>query len=122
MGTIGSGMWHTAKGFRNSPVGDRFSGAFQSVKFRAPVIGGNFAVWAGLFSTIDCALISVRQREDPWNAIASGAITGGLLTLRGGPAMATKNAIIGGVFLALIEAVAFGMNRLFAEQYRPPQA
>jgi mitochondrial import inner membrane translocase subunit TIM17 len=38
----------------------------MAIKARAPVLGGNFGVWGGLFSTYDCAVKSVRQKEDPW--------------------------------------------------------
>jgi import inner membrane translocase subunit TIM17 len=44
---------------------------------------GNFAVWGGMFSTFDCALIGIRGKEDPFNAIASGFLTGGVLAARG---------------------------------------
>ncbi len=53
------------------------------MKARAPVLGGNFAVWGGMFSTFDCSFAAIRQREDPWNSIMSGALTGGCLALRG---------------------------------------
>lgn len=120
MGSIGGGLWHFVKGYRNSPRGDRLKGAFNSMKYRAPVLGGNFAVWGSMFSTFDCALIQIRQKEDPWNAIMSGALTGGFLAARGGLSMSLKSALIGGIFLALIEGAALGMSRLMAEQYRPP--
>ena len=61
----------------------RLAGSFLSVRQRAPVIGGQFAVWGGLFSTIDCSLVYLRQKEDPWNSIMSGAATGGILSARG---------------------------------------
>lgn len=32
------------------------------------MLGGNFGVWGGLFSTFDCAVKGVRQKEDPYNA------------------------------------------------------
>jgi len=32
------------------------------------VLGGNFGVWGGLFSTFDCAVKGVRHKEDPYNA------------------------------------------------------
>lgn len=35
-------------------------------------------MWGGLFSTFDCTLVAVRKKEDPWNSIAAGAMTGGL--------------------------------------------
>jgi len=39
-----------------------------AIKARAPVLGGNFGVWGGLFSTFDCAVKGVRKKEDPYNA------------------------------------------------------
>ena len=56
------------KGFRNSPYGERRIGALTAIKARAPVLGGNFGVWGGLFSTFDCAVKGVRRKEDPYNA------------------------------------------------------
>jgi hypothetical protein len=32
------------------------------------VLGGNFGVWGGLFSTFDCAIKGLRKKEDPYNA------------------------------------------------------
>lgn len=61
----------------------------------------------------------MRQREDPWNSIISGALTGGVLAARGGPGAALRSAIVGGILLALIEGMGIALNRLFAEEYRP---
>ena len=76
----------------------------MAIKARAPVLGGNFGVWGGLFSTYDCAVKSIRQKEDPWkyvslayfpresiwdnanlfsSAIIAGFFTGGSLAVRG---------------------------------------
>lgn len=54
------------------------------VKYRAPITAGSFAVWGGLFSTIDCTLVHLRKKEDPWNSIISGAAAGGILAARRG--------------------------------------
>ena len=43
---------------------------------------GNFAVWGGLFSAIDCSMVYMRKKEDPWNSITSGALTGAILSVR----------------------------------------
>ena len=40
-------------------------------------------MWGGLYSSFDCALIAIRNKEDPWNSIGSGAITGAVLAARG---------------------------------------
>lgn len=62
--------------------GERFIGAISTIKARAPVTGGNFGVWGGMFSTFDCAVKGWRQKEDAWNAIISGFMTGGCLAAR----------------------------------------
>ena len=41
----GGAVWHSVKGFRNSPKNERLAGALTAVKGRAPILGGNFAVW-----------------------------------------------------------------------------
>lgn len=94
--------------------------SLSAIKTRSPIIAGNFAVWGGMFSTIDCTLVHFRKKEDPWNSIISGAATGGILAARNGvPAMA-GSAIIGGVLLALIEGVGILFTRLSADQFRNP--
>ncbi|PSR76497.1 hypothetical protein PHLCEN_2v8400 [Hermanssonia centrifuga] len=82
MGAVGGTIWHGIKGARNSPRGDRFVGAMSVIKARAPVTGGNFGVWGGMFSSFDCAVKGWRQKEDMWNAIISGFLTGGCLAAR----------------------------------------
>lgn len=82
MGAIGGGIWHGIKGARNSPRGERLVGSLGAIKARAPVLGGNFGVWGGLFSSYDCAVKGYRQKEDPWNAITAGFMTGGTLAFR----------------------------------------
>lgn len=91
------------------------------IKKRAPILGGkhktyvgSFALWAGLFSATDCALISIRNKEDAINQITAGAITGGMLAFRAGARIAFKNAMFGGVILAsisLVEIYMIKMNR-----------
>ncbi|XP_028044149.1 mitochondrial import inner membrane translocase subunit Tim17-B [Bombyx mandarina] len=123
MGAIGGGLFHSIKGFRNAPLGfsRKMLGSLAAVKERSPIVGGNFAVWGGMFSTIDCSLVYMRQKEDPWNSIMSGALTGGILAARNGvPAMA-GSALIGGILLALIEGIGIMFTRLTAEQFKPQQ-
>lgn len=121
MGAIGGSIFQAIKGFRNSPAGmsHRLSGSLTAIKARAPIIGGNFAVWGGMFSTIDCSLIKIRGKEDPWNAIMSGAATGGILAARNGPGAMAASALIGGVLLAMIEGVSILFTRFSSEQFRP---
>jgi len=106
MGCIGGFLWHLVKGMRNSPKGERWRGGMFNARGRAPILGGNFAVWGGTFSAFDCSLQYIRQRDDHWNAIASGFLTGGVLAARGGWKAASRNAVVGGVLLGIIEGVA----------------
>lgn len=93
-------------------------GSVAAVQQRAPILAGNFAIWGGMFSTIDCTLVHFRKKEDPWNSIISGAATGGILAARSGlPTMATS-ALIGGVLLALIEGIGILFTRMAAESFK----
>ena len=44
---------------------------------------GSFAMWGFMFSSTDCLLIYYRQKDDPFNAIIAGFVTGGVLAIRG---------------------------------------
>lgn len=99
-----------------APSGARLAGSLSAVQARAPVLGGQFAVWGGLFACCDCTLTAVRQKEDPWNSIISGAATGGVLAARAGPRAMASAAVVGGVLLALIE----GMGIMFTKMTAPP--
>lgn len=118
MGAIGGSIWHGIKGFRNAPCGERRINAIASIKARAPVLGGNFGVWGGLFSSFDCAVRGLRKKEDPWNAIIGGFLTGGALAVRGGARAARNNAIGCAVLLAVIEGVGIVLGRMLAENTR----
>ena len=113
-GAIGGGVWHLGKGALQSPRGSRLSGALGNCAARAPVMGGQFAVWGGLFACCDCSLSALRQKEDPWNSIMSGAATGGILAARAGPRAMASAAVVGGIILALIEGMGIWMNNYFS--------
>jgi len=89
-----------------------------AIKARAPVLGGNFGVWGGMFSTFDCAVKGVRKKEDPYNAIIAGFFTGGALAVRGGPRAIRNGAISCAILLAVIEGVGIGISRMMAENTR----
>lgn len=111
---IGGTIWHGIKGFRNSPYGERRIGAITAIKMRAPVLGGNFGVWGGLFSSFDCAVKGIRKKEDPYNAIIAGFFTGGSLAIRGGYKAARNGAIGCAVLLAVIEGVGIAFQKMLA--------
>ncbi|KAL8505625.1 hypothetical protein ACS0TY_016749 [Phlomoides rotata] len=112
MGAVGGAAFHFLKGIYNSPKGERLIGGSQAVPMNAPRVGGSFAVWGGLFSTFDCTMVYVRQKEDPWNSIIAGAATGGFLQMRQGLGAASRSALFGGVLLALIEGAGIMLNKV----------
>ncbi|XP_034980004.1 mitochondrial import inner membrane translocase subunit Tim17-A [Zootoca vivipara] len=119
MGAIGGGIFQAVKGFRNSPVGVnyRLRGSLTAIKTRAPQLGGSFAVWGGLFSMIDCSMVKARGKEDPWNSITSGALTGAILAARNGPVAMVGSAAMGGILLALIEGAGILLTRFASTQF-----
>jgi len=121
MGAIGGGAWNVFRGARNAPSGQRMLGALQAVKARSPVLGGNFAIWGGIFAVFDCSLVAIRQKEDPWNSIISGGLTGGVLAARAGPKTAAKNAFAGAFILAIIEGAGIMLTKAFAPPVATPE-
>ncbi|KAF6832693.1 mitochondrial import inner membrane translocase subunit [Colletotrichum musicola] len=114
MGAVGATIWHGVKGARNSPAGERRIGAMAAIKSRVPVIGGNFAAFGGLLGLYGCAVGGLRQKEDPWNAIAAGLLTGGSLAVRNGYRAARNNAIGCGMLMAVFEGVGIAVQRAAA--------
>eukprot|EP01084_Bolivina_argentea_P031334 57993_1 len=114
MGSIGGAVFHCIKGYRNSPPGliQRFRGSTKAIAARAPVLGGNFAVWGLCFSSFDCVYLHLRRKDDPLNAIAAGASTGAALAWRAGFSSMAKSALVGGVFLAVIEGLGLGLQKM----------
>ena len=84
MGTVGGSIFHGYKGFRNAPQGykHRLNGSFVTIRQKATLTGAGFAAWGGMFSVVDCSLAHLRQKEDAWNSVGSGFITGGILQVR----------------------------------------
>ncbi|XP_030374101.1 probable mitochondrial import inner membrane translocase subunit Tim17 1 [Scaptodrosophila lebanonensis] len=121
MGSAGGAAFQAIKGFRNAPSGldRRFLGSLAAIRARSASIGGNFALWGATFSAMDCSLVYYRGKEDPWNSIISGALTGGVLAARGGMTSMLSSALVGGVLLALIEGAGIAMARFSADSYRP---
>ena len=86
------------------------------VRNRAPFLGGNFGLWGGIFSSMDCLLISYRQKDDWMNAPIAGGITGAILSIRGGATVAFKQGMAGVAILLLIEGVGAIFGQYAARQ------
>lgn len=120
-GFVGGSVWHGIGGARNAPRGHMISSAVSRVKARVPILGGSFAIWGTLFSCFDCTFSNLRKKEDQWNAIASGFMTGGVLAARAGAKAAARNAVIGGVILAAIEGLNIAVSRMLVPMFEKNQ-
>ncbi|GBF93449.1 mitochondrial import inner membrane translocase subunit-like [Raphidocelis subcapitata] len=120
MGALGGGLWHTYRGLKNSPKGYKIAGTLETLRRESPRIGGNFANWGLMFSVFDCSCMYIRQKEDPFNAIMAGALTGGFLQIRSGLKPAFRSAVFGGVLLAVIEGLGITLSKMMAAP--PPGA
>jgi import inner membrane translocase subunit TIM17 len=121
IGAIGGGvLFHGFKGYRNSPRGDRWRGSLEAIKQRGPILGGNFAVWSGLFNACECVLNEYRPRDDIWNVVIAGAATGSILAARSGPRAMMISGAVGGIILAAMEGAGNLMNRLMSGKNYDP--
>ncbi|KAK6591010.1 mitochondrial import inner membrane translocase subunit tim17 [Cryptosporidium xiaoi] len=112
MGTIGGFITNFFKGMKySSNKLESISSGLLFARRSAASLGTSFAIWGGVFSSFDCLLSKMRGKEDHWNAILSGAATGGVLSIRNGLKTSLKSAMAGGFLLTVIEIVSIGMNR-----------
>ena len=121
MGALGGGIFHFVKGVRNAPkgIGNRLFEGANYVRVRAPITGGAFAMWGFTFSSIDCSMVAIRRKEDPFNSIFSGFATGFILAIRSGLPAALGQGIVGGIILGLIEGTMVVMNKWSDQQFEP---
>lgn len=52
-------------------------------------------MWGFTFSSVDCMLVKLRNKEDAWNSILAGGATGALLTIRAGVPTMIGSAVVG---------------------------
>jgi import inner membrane translocase subunit TIM17 len=104
-GCVLGALWYFAKGSYYAVRRERIKGGLMLLRSRAPILGGSFGLWAGVFSISCCIMVRIRQKEDPINSIIAGFSTGFILAIRGGLRTACRNALIGGIFLTIIEGL-----------------
>lgn len=119
MGAVGGSFFHAYKGYKSSPPGLRAVSMIKAVKFRAPLLGGSFAIWGTFYSGFDCSLMGIRGEDDMWNSIAAGFLTGGTLAIRQGPRQAFGAAAFGGIILGVIEGIQLVLSNAMASAAAP---
>jgi import inner membrane translocase subunit TIM22 len=66
--------------------------------------GRNFAVVGSVFSGTECAIEGLRAKNDIWNGVAGGCITGGILARKAGPQAVAVGCAGFAAFSAAIDA------------------
>ncbi|XP_048193778.1 mitochondrial import inner membrane translocase subunit Tim17-A-like [Perognathus longimembris pacificus] len=62
-------------------------------------------------------MVQVRGKEDLWNSIISGALTGSILAARNGLMAMIGSAAMGGILLALIEGAGTLLTRFASTEF-----
>ncbi|QHO32380.1 Mitochondrial import inner membrane translocase subunit [Arachis hypogaea] len=104
------------------PCPDRILDDIGSAFGMGAVGGSGFHFIKGFFNSPKGSRLvgASQEKEDPWNSIISGFATGGFLSLRQGPAAATRSAVFGGILLALIEGGMIMFNKAVSARQMPP--
>lgn len=63
----------------------------------------NFGMIGAAYAGTECCIEGLRARDDVWNSVAAGAVTGGILAIRGGPQAVALGAAGFAAFSAAIE-------------------
>lgn len=80
--------------------------------YRSSVSSGkNFAKVGAIFSGTECAIEGLRAKNDLWNGVAGGCITGGVLARNAGPQAAAVGCAGFAVFSAAIDAYMVSERR-----------
>jgi import inner membrane translocase subunit TIM17 len=105
LGLILGSMWNFMKGVYISPAKERIRGGILLAKRRAPITGGNFASWMGLFGFWQCSLLYATGQDSHANQILAGALTGGMVNLRGGWKYAQRGFFSGALFIGVFNMI-----------------
>lgn len=72
--------------------------------------GRNFAVVGSVFSGTECAIEGLRAKNDIWNGVAGGCITGGILARKAGPQAVAVGCAGFAAFSAAIDAYMVSLD------------
>ena len=111
LGTVLGSMWYMTKGAFNSPKRERLFNGIKLVKKRAPILGGNFAAWMGLFGSFQCIMVHITHHDSHLNQVIAGGLTGGLINIRGGLRYGLRGMVSGAIFIGVFNLVEIFMMK-----------
>jgi import inner membrane translocase subunit TIM17 len=86
-------------------------GGIQLLKKRAPMLGGNFCAWMGLFGTFQCVMLALTNKDTHMNQVVAGGLTGATINLRGGWRYAFRGGLQGAVFIGVFNIMEIFMTK-----------
>ena len=78
---------------------------------RAPMLGGNFCAWMGLFGTFQCMLLYGTGTDSHINQTLAGGLTGATINIRGGWRFALRGGLSGLVFIGVFNLLEIFMMK-----------
>ena len=86
-------------------------GGIRNLKKRAPMLGGNFCAWMGLFGSFQCVMLYLTKRDTHINQVVAGGLTGATINIRGGYKYALRGGMQGAVFIGVFNIMEIFMNK-----------
>lgn len=86
-------------------------GGIQLLKKRAPMLGGNFCAWMGLFGTFQCVMLYLTKKDTHMNQVVAGGMTGATINIRGGWRYAFRGGIQGAIFIGVFNIMEIFMTK-----------
>ena len=86
-------------------------GGIRLLKKRAPMLGGNFCAWRGLFGSFQCVMLFLTNKDTHINQVVAGGLTGATINIRGGYRYALRGGIQGAVFIGVFNIMEIFMTK-----------
>ncbi|KAJ2766643.1 Mitochondrial import inner membrane translocase subunit tim22 [Coemansia nantahalensis] len=84
-GLMLSGIEFSAPADTSASTKQQIRTVFRDMGAKSLASAKNFAIMAAIFSGSECMIESYRGRNDLYNSVAAGCVTGGTLAVRTGP-------------------------------------
>jgi hypothetical protein len=117
VGCIIGSIWYFTKGAFYSTKKQRFKSGINLLSKRAAVLGGKFAIWTFVFSSTNCLIAKLRNRDDLLNSVISGFSARFAMMIRGGVRLALGSGIIGGLLVGMCEIIMNMYFKLHRREY-----
>jgi import inner membrane translocase subunit TIM22 len=98
------------------PVREQLRAGLKDMYRTARSSARNFGAIGGAYAFAECAVEGLRARNDLWNGVCAGGVTGAFLARRGGPAAVALGAL---GFAAFSGAIDWYMRGPEAERKYP---